>query len=42
MIARPATGRIEPRRASHNGLAWAAAAVMAAAVLAALLAPSCR
>ena len=34
MIARSAAGRIEARRASRNGLAWAATAVMAAAVVA--------
>ena len=39
MIARPAVGRIETRRAPRNRLAWTAGAVIAAAVLAALLAP---
>jgi peptide/nickel transport system permease protein len=39
MIARATLGGTQTRRAPRNRLAWAAAAVMAAAVLAALLAP---
>ena len=39
MISLRTAGRLRTRRAPRNRLAWAAAAVIAAAVLAALLAP---